>query len=321
MFNESVKRAYIESEISSKSKATLNSALTVFEAIRQLEERKDLDIAQIGCDDFYNFISSLGIINRITLRQYINTIERYREWCRKSSSIEDCSRDVFSLYDITEDMLVESARSTLFKSSIEMLDEILTLYPADNGHNGVPLVCLLWCGVDSKIVTSVKEEDVDLKKGLVFDDNGNQISRKMDEDIKRTLRIYKSTGVAYRIKPVPSKQELAKIRFYPTKNGYFITPFQPSGEKKRLAPMSCLTINSEICKAKKEYEDLHNKKMKITLKSVIRSGLFEEMYKLECSGIDVYARKNSNVIRKLFATTANGPDILLEYTLYKKAFK
>lgn len=302
MYHEERKMKYLEQLARNKSNALARSSKSMFITFEELEQRTDTDIAEMPGKEIMSYaVSELGYMSKYSANTLVNVINRYKEWCEENGIRTSGERASVSDFDVGK--IAETLREHVFGSAREMLDELELLFSPTGGYSPFALACLIWCGFTAKEAVELKDEQINTTTGKIFDLNGNAIVKNMDPDIKKALKTYASTNMAFRIKQSPYSNLPLKVNVYPTDTGYFIKPFQSDGEAKKKGPRSASSLSTYLKAERDKYNKENNANLKINVKSIVLSGSLERIRKLEESGIDIRFKTNAGLVHDAWKVT------------------
>lgn len=313
-FNKEIKDRFLLSCENSHSKQQIATISLTLKKISEYENKHSIDVAQLPPEEVYHALFSDDYPFEGSARKQFAVISEYKMWCKENNVIGAVNIDQLRYPDIQESIFVSNMEKHFYTSPQDMLNDLLEIYSFSNGHPQVPFCCLLWEGLSVVDIAELKDEQVNLYNGRIYDKDHNVIVEKIDDKILEVLRVFKETKIGTRLKPVPWSEAPHPHPVYPVCNGYFITPFRR--QISDMSPLNTPGIRKELDKTQKEYFERSGKELRLNSKYIALSGRLYRLWKMETSGINLYSLTAED-IKKIFGQTFNAVQVLKQYNCYK----
>lgn len=303
MFNAEIKEKYLETQPNSQKPVTKN----IFVATKDYENKYGKDVAEFSASELSDFLEGCGFAEPNTIRTRTTTLISYAEWYM--SNIKSGSHKLRD-YKITDFPYARLFEPLLIKTPDELINKIRQVYDLDSGQPVVAALCFAWIGVSSKEALNLRNEQVDVTTGTIFDQKGNISVRSMPDCIRDTLAIYSKTKTA-------DRTQNRTFKVYADDIGLFIKRFSVLDSKQRGKPITQVQLSSAILEFNNQYNSLLGTKLSISYTNVQRSGSLYRLYQLDKQGIDVHSVKNADKVRMcLGQSKRNHKDNMLLYDAY-----
>lgn len=281
-----------------------------FELIGAYEEKFQKDLAEMSFDEAVETISNLNIGTYKTAAGVQSFIRSYVKWCDQFSKFKNINLELCS---ISADDIDCSKRlyELVFRSEDELIKELGSVRPFDEGYPETIAVLLTWVGVKQNEIASVRASDVNLEKQWVYI-RDRDLFAKFSDKIADIFRVYEKTKVGYRSAGGDSRPV-----FRDDSHDRYVRKYLPKG--KSGDPFTSVQFKHLIHHLNSIYADAGNPP-KFTGSNILLSGALYRVWELEQSGVDVFSIKNKKAVANAFVAKANLYEILWLYKNYKKAF-
>ena len=311
MYNKEIKeRFFRENEI---KETYVAEESTFFEKIGVYESKISMDIAQMGRDSVVSAINSVEITEYSTAEHYMSILKNYTKWCLDNSVFDNPAGGALSL-TIKDIDLAKILSKTLFRNDLEFVSAMRKVRTFDDGYPEPVYWAFAWLGVERKFVLSLKDSAVDLVNRVIYDEIGNVIVDGFSDVIYNVLDQYVRCNSSTR-ENGSSITEVIKDRSVDT----FIKKFCSKKSGKFGNEFTDNQITSYTAKLNRMYESL-GYSQKLTYTNIQESGGLYRVFQLEQSGVDVFSKKNANLVQKAFRIPKQYYKIIWKYKFYKEAF-
>lgn len=169
MYNEELKRKFIESEIKTESRK--NVAITCFETTQRYEEYFGADICTLGAEEVQSILSKIVGVRASGEVTRLSILRLYAKWCMSIQYPGACN----SIEDVKPDTRERFASQSV--SSPEHLKSILNAVFGSDDDISVDCVYkgfywLGFIGVPEDISVKITVDDVDLQERIIRYDDG-----------------------------------------------------------------------------------------------------------------------------------------------------
>lgn len=302
MYNEERKLQYknsLETEPARKKFKTIETNFCSFEEIF------GKDLSEFTKEEIIQIINSLEIVMPETIRQYLNSIKGYQTFFNgEAPTITREDIDVLS-----------SMKNNYFLVFSDIINPVVSVAPPDQGFSASAALALAWLGIKCPEACNVKQKDVDLLRGSIS--HGDCVKQFGDTEPKAlsVLRSYANTSVGYR-RQNPRNGDFT-VSFVDSE--YFLRPIRTSNSKKEMDHFRPNNITSFISDARLDLADQGFQKY-FSYDTVLHSGELHRVHQLEQSGVDVFAKRNEQLLCSCFASKIKRYDATFLYRKYKEAF-
>lgn len=307
MYNEDIKRNFLDTECSSLKKQ--RDIAKVFSSIASFEQENGLDIAEMGKNLSAQALERTGINEYSGIRSYITRLREYARWCEKNNIFPSIPGGIFEVSPDDVD-ITDSLKGVLFKDEFDLLESIRLVRDFDSGYPEVAAFCLYWVGLTKDEAVLLKDTDVDLENKIVYVHDGI-VAEDFSDAICDVLNRYRNCKWSTRANGT-TLMSVRKDLSVDT----FLKRMLTDGSKKFGKPVTKEQI-ATLC------QDVVTDCLALgfpsrhTFQNVWRCGGFNRMYKLEQSGVDVM---NRPTIETVFRGKKSYYDTLRMYQYYKKVF-
>lgn len=280
------------------------------ELISVYEELFQKDLAEMSFNEAVEAISGLNIGTYKTAAGVQSFIRSYVKWCEQFNKFKNINLELCS---INADDIDCSKRlcELVFKSEDELIKELGSVRPFDEGYPESIAVLLTWIGVKQSEISSIKISDVNLEKRWVYI-RDRDLFASFSEKIADIFRVYEKTKVGYRSAGGDSRPV-----FRDDSHDGYVKKYFPKG--KSGDPFTSVQIKHIVHHLNSIYVDNGNPP-KFTGSNILMSGALYRVWELEQRGIDVFSIKNKKMVSNAFIAKANLYEILWLYKNYKRAF-
>ena len=280
------------------------------ESLSAYEEMLQRDLAEMSFDEAVEAISGLNIGTYKTAAGVQSFIRSYVKWCDQFSKFKNVNLELCSISADDIDCS-KRLRELVFKSEDELINELGSVRPFDEGYPESIAVLLTWIGVKQSEISSIKTSDVNLEKQWVYI-RDRDLFASFSEKIADIFRVYEKTKVGYRSAGGDSRPV-----FRDDSHDGYVKKYFPKG--KSGDPFTSVQIKHIVHHLNSIYVDNGNPP-KFTGSNILMSGALYRVFELEQRGIDVFSIKNKKMVSNAFVAKANLYEILWLYKNYKKAF-
>lgn len=309
MYNENIKRRFLE-EI--KSSAEKKHLVSVFNAFYPFEQKNTMDMAEMPKSVVINSLVDMQLDEVATVRNYITDGNKYIRWCRDNGCFVD-ARNGFTGLSVDDIDISGAIKQNFFKNEVELVNSIQSIHDLDSGYADAPILALIWVGLTMKEVRALRDSDVDLRNRVIRLPDGRAI-KGFSDIIYDILYRYSICRVSSRDKGNIT-QEVVKdlsvdsfIKKMLSKNSKF---FGKEYNEDQIRGQLDMLIGK--CQ-QSGYTRRH------TYTNVWRSGRFYELCQVEQSNVDILDFRNRPFVEEIFRNKKNYHDIKKMYHWYKKAF-
>ena len=306
MYNQEIKEQFLAEYDGNR----VISARPNLELISEYEERLQKDLAEMSFDEVVESVSGLNIGTYKTAAGIQSFIRSYVKWCDQFHKFKKVNLDLCSISADDIDCS-KRIRELFFQSEDELIKELSSVRPFDEGYPETIATLLTWIGVKQSDIASIKISNVNLEKQWVYVPDRNLFVSFSDK-IADIFRIYEKTKVGYRSSGGDSRPV-----FRDDSHDRYVRKYLPKG--KSSDPFTSVQIKHITHHLNTVYVERDNPP-KFTGSNVLMSGALYRVWQLEQSGVDVFAMKNKKMVVNAFVAKANLYEILWLYRNYKKAF-
>lgn len=307
MYNEDVKREFLDTGCNSLKKQ--RDIAKVFSSIAMSEQKNGLDVAEMNKDLCAQALECAGINEYSGIRSYITRLREYVRWCKENNIFPSIPGGIFEVSPDDID-ITDSLKGVLFRDEIDLLESIRLVRDLDSGYPEVAAFCLYWVGLTKDEVVQIRDADVDLENRVIYGKDGI-LAEGFSDAICDALERYRKCKWSTRANGT-TLMSVRKDFSVDT----FIKRMLTDGSKKFGVQITKAQI-STLC------QDVVTDCLALgipsrhTFQNVWRCGRFNQLYKLEQSGVDMSSR---HVIETVFRGRKGYYDTLRMYQYYKKVF-
>lgn len=306
MYNREIKDRFLD-EYDGNRKL---GARSILEKIGEHEEFLQKDLAEMSFDEVINAIKSLDIGTYSTAFGVKTFIKSYVEWCDRSTSFKNINLELCSI-DVDDVDCSRRLSQLVFKNEDELIKELGSVRPFDEGYPETIATLLTWIGVKQSEIASIRMSDVNLEKQWVYVPD-RDLFAKFSEKIADIFRVYEKTKIGYRASGGDSRPVFRDDSY-----DRFVRKYLPKG--KSSDPYTSVQIKHITHHLNTIYVEQGNPP-KFTGSNVLMSGALYRVWQLEQRGVDIFSIKNKKEVANAFVVKANLYEILWLYKNYKKAF-
>lgn len=307
MYNEDIKREFLDCIGISKIKR--GAIMAIFSAIAPAEQQIGSDFAEMNRDSCLYTLQNAGINEYGGIRNYITRLKSYVEWCKKNNIFPSIPGGIFEVSPDDVD-ITDSLKGVLFKDEFDLLESIRLVRDFDSGYPEVAAFCLYWVGLTKDEAVLLKDTDVDLEDKVVYGHDGI-IAEGFSDAICDVLNRYRNCKWSTRA----NGSTIMRVR-KDFSADTFLKRMLTDGSKKFGMPVTKTQITA-LCQDVVTDCSALGLPSRHTFQNVWRCGRFNQLYKLEQSGMDVM---NRPVIETVFRGKKSYYDTLRMYQYYKKVF-
>ena len=306
MYNQEIKERFI-AEYDGNRK---NAVRPNFELISEYEEKYQKDLAEMSVDEAVDTISGLNIGTYKTAAGTQSFIKSYVNWCHQLGVFKNVNLDLckIGLDDID---CSRRLRELLFRTEDELIKELNSVRPFDEGYPEAIATLLTWVGIKQTDIVSIRVSDVNLDKRWVYVPHIDLFAG-FSEKIADIFKVYENTKVGYRSAGGDSRPVFRDDSY-----DRYVRKYLPKG--KSSDPYTSVQIKHITHHLNTIYVERGNPP-KFTGSNVLMSGALYRVWQLEQRGVDVFSIKNKKEVASAFVVKANLYEILWLYKNYKKAF-
>lgn len=306
MYNQEIKERFL-SEYDGGHK---NSALLHFEAISEHEELCGKDLSEMQTHEAVEALQHINIKTYKTAFGVLSFVRSYVKWCDTNSIFKNPNIELASL-TVDDIDISDELKKVLFCSEDELIRELNTIRPFDEGYPEAIVTLLTWIGIKQNDIASIRISDVNLEKQRVYV-KADDLFISFSDKIAEIFRIYEKTKVGYRSAGGDSRPV-----FRDDSHDRYVRKYLPKG--KSGDPFTSVQVKHTIHHLNSIYVDRDNPP-KFTGSNVLMSGALHRVWQLEQGGVDVFSIKNKKLVTDAFIAKANLYEILWLYRNYKRAF-
>lgn len=279
----------------------------LFEAMDPCESFYGKDLAEMTVSEFTESSRVLSTGTYKTAADVLLRVKTYVKWCDENTDLVINQK----LLDLKVDDVdvTQYLSKTIFRSEDELICEMKSVRPFDDGYYDIIVMVFSWLGIPQKYVTDVKISDVDLEKKLIRF-NGAEIP--FSDNIMDILALYARTKIGTRVN-ANGQRVVYRDDSYDT----FIRRFSPPKQLGKKITNS--QIEDAVYLLNKAYMETGGSP-RFTAGNVLASGALNRLYDLEQNGVDVFSIKNKDIVADTYRAKAKLYEILWLYKNYKKAF-
>jgi integrase len=136
-------------------------AFYVFKVISDYENKIGKDVYSFTKDEIYDVLLSFDTINLQELRHHLSVINNYTNWVAEKGLCEPITRlEAVNVRDLKLDDLM---KKQIIKSPEQLYEIINNSYDLKQVPNEAVIIILLWIGVDSLDVRTLRVDDFEDK--------------------------------------------------------------------------------------------------------------------------------------------------------------
>lgn len=286
------------------------SARPILELIGKHEEFLQKDLAEMSFDEAIDAIKNLDIGTYSTAFGVKTFIKSYVEWCNGLSLFKDINLGLCTI-DVDDIDCSKRLGELAFKTEDELIKELGSVRPFDEGYPENIVTLLTWIGVKQNEIAAIRTSDVNLEKQWVYI-RDRDIFASFSDKIADIFRIYEKTKVGSRSAGGDSRPV-----FRDDSHDVYVRKYLPKG--KSSDPLTSVQIKHIVHHLNSIYVDNGNPP-RFTGSNILLSGALYRVWELEQRGVDVFSIKNKKMVSNAFVAKANLYEILWLYKNYKRAF-
>lgn len=301
--NEEIKeRFYAESKRNAGRRNCLEKMLPI-------EEHYGIDVCQFTRAQALESFGMLETCDLSTIDTIVSAVKLYAKWCCDSGLFEGSSYGILSVTG-TEINPQRFIRENIFTTEKDLIDAIRPITPIYDGYIEVISCIFAWLGIEDPL--SIRDSDVFIEGRKILK-NGMVIVDGFSDFIADFLTQYQKLKVSTRENGT-TIYTVVKDCSYDT----FIKQFCSVNSSKRGKKIDIRVVQTAINKLNKKYEENGNPP-RITYRNIMKSGSLARLYNAEQKGLDVFDRKNKEIVESFFCKT-DYRSIVWLYKHYKEAF-
>lgn len=305
MYNQEIKERFLAEYVGNRK----SSAQLYFELINEREELLGKDLAQMQKHEVVATLKHIHIRTYSTAFGCLSFLRSYVKWCDTNSVFKSVNPGLISL-TVDDIDISEELKEILFESEDDLIKEIDSIRPFDDGYPESISMLLVWMGLRLDEITSIRIDDVNLEKKWVYVPC-RDLFVSFSDRIADILRVYEKTKVGYRSAGGDSRPVFRDDSY-----DRYVRKYLPKGKSND--PFTHTQIKHITNHLNSIYVDRGNPP-KFTPGNVLMSGALHRISMLEQSGVDVFSIKNKKIVTTAFVAKANLYEILWLYRNYKRA--
>ena len=301
--NEEIKeRFYAES----KRNAGRRNCL---EKMKPIEDHYGIDVCQFSRAQALESFGMLETCDLSTIDTIVSAVKLYAKWCCDSGLFKESPYGVLSVTG-TEINPQRFIRENIFLTEQDLVDAIRPITPIYEGYVEVIACIFAWLGIEDPL--SIRDSDVFIEGRKILK-NGVVIVDGFSDFIADFLTQYQRLKVSTRENGT-TVYTVVKDCSYDT----FIKQFCSVNSSKRGKKIDIRVVQTAMNKLNKKYEENGNPP-RITYRNIMKSGSLARLYVAEQKGLDVFDRKNKEIVEGFFCKS-DYRSIVWLYKHYKEAF-
>lgn len=288
-----------------KSAKTSSGYRAIFNSVAPAERRLGKDFGVFNEDETATEFNRFDFTTIATARECATLINTYQAYCNPSRRFEITKED----YDFPA-----SIRRLLFKHEVDFVDELRLAVPFNQGHLGVPALCMAWVGIKAPDAGNIPENGVCTEIGAIYNDAGDIVASRISGLICSILDEYHNTIEA-------TRTQNYTFTVTPLHNGKFLHQMVTRNSKKTPQPIAAKDIIKEVSAYKSRIQQTNGSE-RLTYGNVYKSGQLYRLHSLELTGANLEDDSVRDKVQKnIFKGSYNIYDNLVYYRHYKDAFR
>ena len=289
LYNADRKLNFIDEQYGNQKQEAIEVIARFFNNIGDIEQKKGKDLLDFNIIEIESIFTTLKIAVRGTFNNRKNIIKKYFEWGIRRKYIPINTLDIFNSLVFDHIFDQNNLKSKYFKNVEDLFDCLMTIVKtsdSEDAHRYDTVMCailLIWCGISTSDVCTLKIEDVDLNQRIVKLDKKYILPKSVCDFIFEFLSTTSYAGY--------KKGSKGKVYYYKD-TGYLLRTttnssiicYSQSGLQSRISTWFTKGI-SEL----NENNDYYNHSL--YLKDVRDSGFFTRLYE--------YNRENNISIKDI----------------------
>ena len=308
MYNQEIKERFL-AEYTAGGRNE-NTCRSILELIGIYEEAIQVDIAEMSHNDAVEAVRGTKTGSYGSAAHVASLIKSYARWCKDSGALSNvnCALMSISVDDIDSSRHLSTL---LFKSEDDLISEMRSVRPFDDGYFEVVVLLFAWLGIDTRTSMSIKIDDVNIEDKFIKIESDGRIVQFSDA-VADVISVYAKTKVGTRAARGETRQVYRD-------NSYdrFIRKFCPPKQLGKELTLS--QVRSAISEMNQIYVEEGNES-RLNTSNVMVSGALHRVWTLEQSGLDVFSVKNKSIVAEAFGLDAKPYEVLWLYKNYKAAF-
>lgn len=279
------------------------------EHLAESEDFFGLDICQLSRPQAIEAVQRMETYDLGTFDTFISGSKAYAKWCYNNGFFQNAPYGILgiSAMDVNPQDFV---RRYIFLTEKDLIDVIRPIIPIYDGYIEVISCIFAWLGIEDPL--SIRDSDVFIEGRKILK-NGMVVVDGFSDFIADFLTQYQKLKVSTRENGT-TIYTVVKDCSYDT----FIKQFCSVNSSKRGKKIDIRVVQTAINKLNKKYEENGNPP-RITYRNIMKSGSLARLYSAEQKGLDVFDRKNKEIVESFFCKT-DYRSIVWLYKHYKEAF-
>lgn len=311
MYNEEVKRKFLEWY--QKDHVVDARFEKWFNDIELFERKFGMDFSELSEEEMSNCISSMSLVSSASVQSMLSFLWHYTKWCQDFGAFPQRAHNTGRVKATSVNM-AGGFFDAYLKNEAEFLRAMRLVHEFDNGYPDIPYLIFAWLGLSKEYAISVKESDVDLNDKVIYGSDGLICAMGFSDEIRDALQDFKDCKVATR-----GTGRGPRTVYKDMSVDMFIKRFEKRGSDKFGIPYTCEQIEAQFRQARAIAGE-NALTRKLSFKKARKSGVFNRVYRVECSGIDVFDIKNKPVVLRVVKGFMTYRDFLQDYKAFKEAF-
>lgn len=311
MYNEEVKRKFLEWYYQGHSLQSKHEKW--FNDIEEFERKVGKDLSEFDEKEAFECVNSIGLMSSGYARAMLSLFKTYTKWCA-DYGISSSRESGVAVLKNNKIVLSTGFSSSYFKDEKEFLQTLRLVHEFDNGYPDIPYLIFAWLGLSKEYALSVMESDVDLEDKVIYYPDGSICAMGFSDEIRDVLREFKNCKVATR-----GTGRGPRTVYKDMSVDVFIKRFEKHGSDKFGVPYTGEQIEAQFRQARAAIN--RNESVdKLSFKKVRKSGIFNRLYKIELSGVNVTSIENKPMVLPIIDGVMVYYDFLKDYKAFKEAF-
>lgn len=311
MYNEEVKRKFLEWYYQGHSHNPQHEKW--FNDIEDFECQSGTDFSELDTGKMSDCINSISFTSSSSMQSMLSFLRAYTKWCQNFGAFPQHSRNTRSVKATSVNMAGGFSNAYL-KDESEFLQALRMVHEFDNGYPDIPYLVFAWLGLNKEYAVLVRESDVDLDDKVIYGPDGSIYAMGFSDEIRDVLREFKNCKVAIR-----GTGRGPRTVYKDMSVDVFIKRFEKHGSDKFGVPYTCEQIEAQFRQARAiAGESVLTRKL--SFRAARKSGVFNRLYQVERSGVDVFDARNKAVVLRIISGSMAYRNFLQDYKAFKEAF-
>lgn len=311
MYNEEVKRKFLEWYYQGHFSQPQHEKW--FNDIEEFERKVGKDLSEFDDKEALECLTSIKFMSSGYAQAMLSFLKAYTKWCESYGAFSSRKNGISALHG-GGISLSGGFSNAYLKDEPEFLQALRMVHEFDNGYPDIPYLVFAWLGLNKEYAVSVRESDVDLEDRVIYGPDGSICAMGFSDEIRDVLREFKNCKVATR-----GTGRGPRTVYKDMSVDVFIKRFEKHGSDKFGTPYTCEQIEAQFRQARTA-AGTNEATEKLSFKRVRKSGIFNRLYQVERSGVDVTDTKNKPVVLSIIDGVAAYYDLLKDYKAFKEAF-